>query len=230
MIDLMIINYNFPDIVDYRLETFKSSVPHRWIVVDNGSDILSPSVHSTVFVAENKQWMSGFVAGIEQVNSKYIWLFSTGEKEMRCNGDPIKEVLKVFKNHPDCVGVFPALDGVTNKTHLIYVPKENDTQIPFGNICGVWDVAWLKEHIDLRLSSWGIDFDLGYQARLENKSLWLSSNVVFQCIEHAGYPERRKITLEENDRQETENMHKVLSSKYGDDWREKMRLKELLGV
>jgi hypothetical protein len=230
MIDLMIINYNMPEAVTEIIDSIHSRIPHRWIVVDNGSDIVPPHPKTNVFVKENHQVMSGALAGLQEITSEYFWDFSTSMGPIRCDGDPIAEMLSGFEGHPEIVAIFPALSGdIKSPTHTIYRQSdEHFSQVPIGAFDGMWRTDWLKSHLDHAFTSWGVDIDLGYKARREGLTMWVNNHVVTELVERKGYPERRHVSEEQNNRDESERMNRILSQNYGDNWWDIMEIREAL--
>jgi len=221
MIDLMIINYNMPEAVTEIMDSIHSKVHHRWIVVDNGSDIVAPHPKTSIFVLENKQVMGGFLAGLDLVKSDFFWDFSTSMSAFKYEADPIKDMLSAFSNE-DVVAVFPAFtSGVKAPTHKVF--NKQDThfhQTPIGGFDGMWRTEWINGHIDHAFTSWGVDIDLGFRAHFEGKTMLVDNCVTCDLVERRGYPDRRKVSEEENNRVENDRMNAILSEKYGANWRE----------
>jgi len=219
MIDLMIVSYNMPEAVDEIMSSIKSTISHRWIVVDNGSDIVLPHPKTSVFVEKNNQVMSGFLAGLEQVEAEFFWDFATSMQSFQFDSDPITEMLSGFL-FENVVAVFPAFrSGASAPTHTIYNQRqEHYHTIPVGAFDGMWRTDWIRSRIDKRFTSWGVDIDLGFQARAEGKIMLVDNRVSCEVVEGKGYPERRKLSREENNRVENDRMNTILTEKYGD-WR-----------
>jgi hypothetical protein len=211
------------------MSSIKSTISHRWIVVDNGSDIVPPHPKTSVFVEKNNQVMSGALAGLDAITADFFWDFSTSMSGFRYDSDPIEDMLSAFKDE-NVVSVSPAFRaGAKAPTHKIYNQRpEHFHQIPIGGFDGMWRTQWLKDHLDHRFTSWGHDIDLGFQAHTEGKIILVDNYVTCEIVERKGYPERRRVSEEENNRVENERMNSILSEKYGADWRSTEWLAEVL--
>lgn len=216
---LLIVNYNLPEVVD----TLTALVPGDWIIVDNGSDIVPPHPATTIHVKDNGGWMSGLSAGLDAVTDEFVWVFTTSMAFVHCDTDPIAELMEVFKE-PEAVCVTPGwvghLDAGTHKWFALGAGRYN--KIGFATPAECWRTEFLRDNLERRLKhGWGTDYDLTYKVRQAGYSAWRANGVRIEIAEHNGYAEgRRKQTLDESRREAYEVMASVLSEKYGPSWRE----------
>jgi hypothetical protein len=221
MIDILIVNYNLPESVDEIMSSLKSEVKHKWIIVDNGSDAVPPHKKSTHFVKQNKGWMSGLTVGLDAVKAEYVWVLTTSMGAIQCEGDPIKELLSVFEKYDNAVMASPCwLGELKPKTHKVFAPSiEHYRPATLCSPSAFWKADFLVKNLERSLSyGWGTDFDLTYKAR--NHSAWVNNRVGVELHEFAGYgTDRRGETLDQKNANAHAEMERVLSAKYGPDWK-----------
>ena len=63
---IIILNYNLPEKTDLIIDNLKKTVkhPHDIIVVDNGSDVIQPSLNTTVNLKQNVEKTNGWLMGL----------------------------------------------------------------------------------------------------------------------------------------------------------------------
>jgi hypothetical protein len=212
---MLVVNYNLSGVVD-ELVKMESDVEHRWIVVDNGSDI--PSVNTTIFIRGNTGgMMPALLAGLRVVTEPFIWILTTSMTAILSEGDPIKLLLDCFDENT--VGVSPLWAGELTGPHRM---NAEWGERPYLNTASCWRTEWLKDNLpDKRLvSGWGTDFEISYFARQQGKTLRVCKDVSVTIKEHNGYPEKRPMKLKEFNDTARDTMNAVLSEKYGSSWRD----------
>jgi hypothetical protein len=212
MIDLLLINYNVPDAVDSLMQ-MKSRFPHRWIVVDNGSD--EPHPMTSLRLEENRGGMwPAVLAGLEQVTAPFVWILTTSMANIKHKADPLLTLLSCFSH--DIVGVSPVWKGELTGPHM-FMGKAGYT--PYMNTASIWQTNWLKANLpDERLvSGWGTDFELSYFAKQQEKRMIVSDSVSVTILQHYGRTENEILDYVNLGRK---SMDAVLSEKYGDNWKE----------
>lgn len=222
MIDLLIVNYNLPEAVTEIMDSINSRIRHRWIIVDNGSDVIAPHPLTNVSVTRNDGWMSGMRAGLAAVSSEFVWVFTTSFGAVTSEHDPIAELKFTFDAFADVVSVTPAWTGyLTPETHKRFAKGKGDYEnIGWANPACFWRTDFLKENIEYRSrSGWGTDYELSYLASEAGLQCYRCNNVTMEVHEHRGYDNgRRHVDLQQSERDATAEMHAVYSAKYGADW------------
>jgi hypothetical protein len=214
MIDLLLINYNVPDAVDSLMQ-MKSRFPHRWIVVDNGSD--EPHPMTSLRLEENRGGMwPAVLAGLEQVTAPFVWILTTSMRNIRSGTDPLAYMISYFIR--DVVGVSPMWRGELTGPHLLHAKAGGTLYL---NTASIWRTDWLKANLpDERLiSGWGTDFELSLFARQQEKQMLILDGVTVQIQEHYG---RNGDQVEKYTEAARKKMDDVFTEKYGGDWRRKL--------
>jgi hypothetical protein len=223
MIDLLLVNYNLPEAVDEIVNSIHSVVPHRWIIVDNGSDLAPAHPRTTHQVSENHGWMSGLSTGLDAVTSDYVWVLTTSMGCVSCDADPLATLLAPFIFDPLTVAVSPAwLNVIGPWTHRHFLAGSSDYEpVDWASPAAFWRADFLKANLERKSSSgWGTDYELTYLAKRDNRSLWKCSAVTVEMHEHRGYDNgRRQVSLAESERMATEEMERIYYAKYGLEWR-----------
>lgn len=233
-IALILTNYNMAERTDAIVGAVRrhTTWPVDYFVVDNGSDIAPPSKYTTVHLERNQQTTAGWLAGLRAARDwgGYFayWFLITSAEFPTGFGDPAPMVEFLLDN-PDAVGIHPALtaDSTTHWTHMLTRGEDAPRQTwMIDNIASMYRAEWFDEigWFDERLTyAWGIDLETCWLARRMKRSLWIDERCRVRKVTDIGYAMNR-MNMSAADRQTkaTENMHAVLSAKYGQGWHEMM--------
>lgn len=230
----IIVNYNMPeradDLARYIQENVKS--PCDVILVDNGSDIKKPAVHTNLRLRWNVQTTNGWLMGLHYADAveaafgeKYgaYWFLITSAAFI--DSDPLTPMIELLENDKDAVGVHPALtpESTTSwghmKTKANFVCRETWM---IDNIASLWRADWFNKNgrFDPRLIyGWGIDLETCYKARKQDKKIFIHELARVEKITDIGYTMNR-MNMSADDRQvkASQNMHEILGEKYGRGW------------
>jgi len=227
----LIVNYNLPEAVD----EIRDSLPNgRWVIVDNGSDIMPPHKSTNIYMSKNRYWISGLLRGLDSVDTEYVWIFTTSMGAVSCEMDALNEMLYIFALMSDAISVSPAWVGeLTSPTHKAFA--QTDESYHKSQLCSpaaMWRTEFIKSNLDPRLIyGWGSEFDLGYIAKQQGYSHYINDRVTVKIKEHNGYADgRRAEELSAINEKASRNMDEVLTEKYGVAWKELLGLNRLLNV
>ena len=237
---ILIVNYNMPERTNALVEHVSCCVkwPHALVVIDNGSDLVSPSKYTNLWLPENRQTTGGWLAGLRFADSLdddffAYWFLITSAEFPKGDSDPLSPMAQWLMDEPDAVGVHPALteDSTTAWTHLI---SQNGNMKPrrtwmIDNIASLWRADWFNENdrFDPELKyAWGIDLETCFKARTQGRSLWVDERSRIKKVTNIGYDmERMNMKASNREQLAGQNMADVLSGRYGANWWERM-LKE----
>lgn len=234
---VIVLNYNMPEAADLWVNTIKERVeyPHDLIVVDNGSDKVTPSQHTTIKLERNTRTTGGLRLGIEYADMRglveygerpgYYWVISTSTALGNFEGDPLEMLIEAMESKPNAVAVAPSYDSnVFVWTHVIYRcnGSDNVTQIPtipFGLISSEFYHA--VGGYEQRLThSWGLEHDLAFKADRMGKTSWLHHGVRLEVHEFVGYTMgRMDMSRERREDLARKEMDEVLIERYGAMWK-----------
>jgi len=243
---IIITNFNMPERADALVEYIQEFCywPNDIYLVDNGSDIMPPAKHTTVRLSANLQTVGGWSAGFEAADRaearrgfKYFayWVMITSAEfpKQPLYADVLTELVEVMLANDDIVGIHPGLDrySTTHWKHL-YAREASDglwacrQTWMIDNIAALWRADWFNSigRFDRRLEyGWGVDLETCYLARKQGKSLWVHDGVLIHKETDIGYTlGRMGMSAEDRRRRAADNMNKVLTRKYGPDWRKMM--------
>ena len=232
---IFIVNYNMPERTDALCKHIRKYVkwPHSLFVIDNGSDLVKPSQFSNVMLPENVQTTGGWLAGLEEAKKQGKWLaywFIITSAEFVEQKDPLTPMVAALLKHPDnLVGIHPVLtkDSTTAWNHLKWRGNGGVRRTwMIDNIASLWRSDWFDDQggfdPDLKYA-WGIDFELSWKAREQDKWLWVHEGVKVRKVTDIGYTmDRMNMTANERVRLAGKNMAEVLSGRYGPDWNDRM--------
>lgn len=209
---VIIVNYNMPERTDALVSFVRSHTVQDFelVVVDNGSDLVSPSQYTTVWIPKNRDTLGGWNSGLVFSSGEAVLFLSTSMQFEETDKDILLELTGYLQN--TTVAAMPKWTGAASITH------QQKTVNPFA----LWNRKWLKKHMpDHRLTTgWGSDFELDYFIRQDRKRFAICDTVKVKISEGVTYEQRRGgMTIDERRKQAREQMYKVLTEKYGDDWR-----------
>lgn len=235
----VIVNFNMPERADALAEFIESHVdnPCDVILVDNGSDQVAPSQHTTLRIEKNMQTTFGWLAGLEWADlwsnlngyKYFAYWFLITSAEFVGRADPLTPMVEFMERHEDVVGIHPALtkDSTTSWEHM----KERR---PFGfretwmidNIASLYRADWFNSigRFDPALRfAWGIDLETCWKARMQGKRLFLNETVPVKKVTNIGYKmDRMGMSAQDREQRAGLNMAHVLSERYGPDWWSRM--------
>jgi hypothetical protein len=234
---IFIVNYNMPERTDALAGHIERTDkwPYELIVIDNGSDLVSPAKSTNLWLPENQQTTGGWLAGLRYADSfdkdwLAYWFLITSAEFPEGNDDPLFPMAIHLLSNPNAVGVHPALteDSTTAWTHLItrngrYQPRRTWM---IDNIASLWYADWFDEigRFDPELKyAWGIDLETCFKARQQDKSLWIDERSRIKKVTNIGY-DMKRMNMKADTRGQLagQNMADVLSGRYGPDWWDRM--------
>jgi len=234
-IAVFIVNFNMPERADslYGHITKYAKWPHEIFMIDNGSDLVAPSQHTNVGIETNLQTTGGWNAGLDAAGRNGNWLaywFLITSAEFKSDRDPLTPMVVALLKCPELVGIHPALtqDSTTAWNHLKARGGDGVRRTwMIDNIASLWRADWFEANggfdPDLKYG-WGIDLELSYKARQQNKWMWIHEGVRVEKVTNIGYTMNRMgMSADERVRLAGANMAEVLSTKYGSNWDRKMR-------
>jgi len=232
---IFITNYNMPERTDALAVYILDRVqwPVDLFVIDNGSDLCPPSKYTNVRLPQNVQTTGGWLAGVEEArgkNGKYLayWFIITSA-EFVDGKDVLTPMALALCDYPSVVGIHPALteDSTTAWEHLKNRRGHGVRRTwMIDNICSLWRADWWEEQggWDPELKyAWGIDFEMSYKAREQERLLWVHDGVEVRKVTDIGYSmDRMNMTADQRVGLASANMADVLSRRYGPNWNWKM--------
>lgn len=235
-IAVFIINYNMPERTDKLYEYLVKNVkyPIDIYLVDNGSDLVKPSKYTNVWMKKNLQTMGGWLRAFEESDKKpyryfaYMFLFTSVEFTDKTK-DLISIMAQNLKDNKDAVVVIPALskDSDIYWEHLKNRGSKDLRRTWFiDNIAPLWRADWLdrngRVNKDL-IYAYGVDLEMCWKARKQNKSILINESIEIKKDTNIGYlMNRMNMTLKDRERLGLENVEKIMSKKYGEDWIDRM--------
>lgn len=230
---IFIVNYNMPERADMLAGHILNTVkwPYSLYLIDNGSDLCDPAVHTTVFLDENIQTTGGWLAGLDAADRSgkdwlAYWFLITSAEFPEDEGDPLSSMAQWLIDNPDAVGIHPALteDSTTAWKHLITRNGSNKPRRTWmiDNIASLWRADWfdLNGRFDPELKyGWGIDLEECFKARQQDKSIWVDETVHIKKVTDIGYSMgRMNMGARQRELLAGQNMADILSKRYGPNW------------
>jgi len=232
---IFIVNYNMPERTDALTDHIKQYVkwPYELFVIDNGSDLVEPSPYTTIKLNENMQTTGGWLAGLEAAERNGKWLaywFLITSAEFVEHKDPLTPLAASLGRCDELVGIHPGLTktSTTAWDHMKCRGMDGVRRTwMIDNIASLWRADWFDAQggFDPALRyAWGLDLELSYKAREQDRWLWIHEGVKVKKVTDIGYTmERMNMTADERRIKAGANMQAILHSKYGEDWNDKMR-------
>jgi GT2 family glycosyltransferase len=230
-IAVFVVNYNMPERTNKIYQYLKLNVeyPIDIFIIDNGSDIVAPSIHTNVFIQKNVQTTGGWLRGLQEADKKgydylgYMFII-TSMQFVPESLDPISSMVEAFDN-PEVVGVHASLtkDSTTAWNHLKNRGLSELRRTWFiDNVCCIYRANWFSSigRFDPELIyAYGIDLETCYKARRQGKLLMVDDRVQVEKISNIGYDMgRMNMTSEERQVKAMANMGEVFLKKYGANW------------
>jgi hypothetical protein len=223
----IVVNYNMPERADALAEAInRSAWPVDCILVDNGSDLVPPAKHTTFTIKKNCQTTRGWLTGVEyakKLGDYFAYMFIITSAQF-ASGDPVAECAFLLTSDPNAAGAHAALTvgSTTAWKHMKNRHSGGNRQTwMIDNIASMYRADFFDAHpFDPRLIyGHGIDLEICYMARKENRSLWICEGAEVEKITDIGYTmQRMNMTADERNRKAMANMKEILVPQYGPDF------------
>ena len=237
---VVLLNYNMPeraeDIIAHVLA--RVEVPCELIVVDNGSDLVSPAMGTNLFLEKNVQVANGFRMGLAYADAIAAWerfeffaywfLITSLEFLPDDLSDPLSPLLEEMVNDSDVAMVIPSLspDTYTAWEHQIWRPvldqpggKTRETWGTDFYLAGLVRASWFNKigrfNPKLRFG-WGVCSEVNWMARRDGMKILLHNEVIIHKETNIGYVmDRMNMTAEDRGTLSSDEMNYILDQKYG---------------
>ena len=232
-------NYNMPEATDAFWEYFQEHVdyPHDFIIVDNASDLIAPSKHTTVFLKENVQTCGGWLTGLEHADKMeqalgepyFAYVIVGTSIELVPDSDHIRAMAEFLVENKDAVGIVPAI--VDSKVPCWLQILDRGTGEPrrtwgIDHLFTMWRADWFNSvgRFDSDLPyAWGLAEETCWQARRDGKSIWVHEGIKMKKHHNIGYKmDRMNMTWEERSHNAMDDVVRVMNKKHGTDWMKKL--------
>jgi hypothetical protein len=225
-------NYNMPEKADalYEYIDRHTSWETDIYLVDNGSDLVAPAVHTNTWLEKNMQTTAGWLAGLKAAKKfgkyfAYAFLITSADFDGIENQDPITPMAELLEEDENAVGVHAALtlDSTTSWMHLLTRGGTGPRRTWFiDNVFSMYRAEWFDSigwfDPDMRYA-WGVDLETCWHARLQKRGLYVHEGVRIRKITDIGYTmNRMNMSADDRRHKAGQNMEIVLSQKYGDQW------------
>jgi len=241
-------NYNMPERVTRTVNFLRrqpSKTSFDLILVDNGSDLFSPSNFTTVFLTQHVGQTQGFLAGLnyadhlEQTENfkyhSYLLISSHAEipfqiAENKQFKSMIDKLSNILSNHEQAVAVHPSftMDSSTNWTNLIHHYQANN-QVNRTNLVShdfvLYQADWFNQNGRLSpklTTGLGSNLELSYLARSQGKELYLDNSSIVRVIDNLDCRiSRNDLSLEELNQKGFQEFTQYATQKYGSNFLQK---------
>lgn len=223
----IIVNYNMPERADSLAEALKHNVkwPLDVYLVDNGSDICRPALHSNVWVKPNQQTTGGWLEGLKAANAQrkyFAYWFLITSAEFVDDADNLTPCMEILAGDPNAVAVHPALteDSTTLWTHMITFGGSGPRRVHYiDNIASIYRADWFDSigWFDPGLTmAHGICLETSWKARQAGRSIWIQEAAHIKKVTDIGYTQNRmNMTAERRREIAREEMDRILGARYG---------------
>lgn len=235
---IIVCSYNMPERTDalceHILKTVK--VPHTLYVIDNGSDLVEPSLYTTHWLPDNLQTGGGFRRGLEfadKFDYKYYWLLITSAAFIETDTrDPLECLLPIMEQDEMAYAVQPSIKfGKKEEAWSKWLePRKHST---FRRIWGVDYISTLFRAEFLNKIGrfrkelpmmWGAIGECNYKARKRGWHIYVCDNYTMRKETDIGYKmDRMNMTSVDRKRIAAAESDRVLTPIYGSNYREKFR-------
>ena len=220
--------------VEFIHNNFRTN--YKLIVVNNGSKPEFSSHYDDVIFKENVNKLGGVLAGMEKFKSydpTIYWNISTSTKMNPMTLDPSQILLDTLLSTPNAVAITPGYVGEvidkTNQANLAINGSESHESYLAGAY-SMFDAEWLKSiggFTKELTSTWGIDFELSYLARQQNKKFLVHDIIRYNVLKGPAYVSGvADKTLDQYQDECRAEMNLVLAHKYGANWAEVLGVTE----
>ncbi|MCG8588037.1 MAG: hypothetical protein MJE66_01990 [Proteobacteria bacterium] len=229
---IIVSNYNMPEMADYLAEYIGRNVrwPYDLIVVDNGSDKVAPSKHTTIHLSPNlgpnAAWQVAFTVcdRLERRRGRpfFAYFLCCTNTLFPVEEDILTPLAQFLRENDRAVGVNPAhtpdsgtpfadhFDTGTGKPRRVRLLEWTT---------GLYRADWMKRvgRLDPAFYyNWGLDVDLSVKAKLTRRTLWIHEGVRTTKQSDVGYDTGRyEMTATERHEASMAEMDRVFAQRYG---------------
>lgn len=236
----IITNFNMPERADALFEYIadNSEWPCDMVMVDNGSDLVIPGIHSTVKLKKNIQTTGGWLAGLRYAkslamleNRKHLayWFITTSAEFVKESGDPLTSMMEFFLSNGNAVAIHAALTTCSTTAHKRMIARGGEgprKTFLIDNIASLWRADWFDSvgGFDPALVySWGLAGEICWKARKEGRGIWIHEGARIKKVAHIGYTmQRMGMSAKERGDLASANVKDILGARYGPDFLRKM--------
>ena len=230
---IILVNYNMKERADSIIDNLRKTVkqPYDVILVDNGSDLIEESKHTSLKLQKNVQTTNGWLMGLhyadslEVINNEKYFAYCfviTSAKLVETEKDIISTMVQTMKEDNDVVGVHPSLtpSSTTHWKHLINTPDKCKEHVYFvDNIFSCYRASWFNKikRFNPKLTyAWGIDIETGYFADVDRKKIVLDNSIQVEKETDIGYKmNRMKMSSIERIHNASKQIDEYFIEKYG---------------
>jgi len=235
---ICIVNYNLPEITDRLIGRLQGVLqyPHRFYVLDNGSDKAAPARNTTHRVEPNRRptggWNEILLHARADADYAAYWIICN-DVEFPQDACPLTPLMNGLYGRDsrrpgfERCGIIHAAVGRNSKTAWREMYHR-----PGAGTVENWAVDWLAPLIrgDVLKVVWPFDAALKYGYGVDNEACYLARRAGFKVgichdviVEHEPFTTYRKgmdsLSVDEYKQTAGRNMHEVLARKYGKDWK-----------
>ena len=228
---IIICSYNMPEYANSIVDHIRNTVemPYDLYFIDNGSDIVAPSIYTTYHIKKNIQMIPGFLRGFElakQSNKDYFayWMITTSCRfDSLDNRDPLRIMLPLFDDEK-VFAVQPSMIIDKGGWKELLRPRGNEPRKVFGleNICPIFRAKHYNDlgGLNSRLTyGFGVGGELYWKARKENLYCYTHDGYVMYKDTTIGYEwKRMKMTYSERVERASKECKEFLVPFYGKDY------------
>ena len=234
---IIIVNYNMPEQTDALVEHIQKTVklPHDLIVVDNGSDLVEPSEHSTFIIPENVQTTQGFLQGLEYADSlrhdyfAYWLIITSAEFMVNDFRDPLEILLSTLEDDPLAYAVQPSMifDGDEAWSSMLSPRGKNKARRVWGidYISTLFRTPKFNEIGRFRgelTMMWGVPGECNWKARKNGWHIYVHDRYTMMKHTNIGYDmDRMNMTAAERRELASAESDRILEPLYGKHYRER---------
>ena len=229
---IILSNYNMPEMADYLVEYIERNVlwPYEFIVVDNGSDKMPPTKHTTVAISPNMganaAWQVGFSV-CDRLEKKlgqrfFGYLLCCTNTKFPVEADFLTPLAEFLERNERAVGINPAhtADSGTPWQDHFDTGTGEPRQVRFLEwTTGLYRADWMKQVGRIEPTffyNWGLDVDLSVMARLTGRTLWIHEGVLTTKQDSVRYKTGRfEMSAEDRQEKSLEEMDRIFVAKYG---------------
>lgn len=226
-----------PERTDTLVEHIHKTVqqPYELFVVDNGSDLVSPSQYSNVMLPKNVQTTNGFLEGLK-VADLYedefyaYWMMITSAEFIKGDPrDPLDLLLPILITDEEAFAVQPAI-----KFNYKQAWSDAMSPRPEGGLRRTWGTDYISTLFKAQYFNeigryrpeltmmWGVPGECNWKARKNGWHIYIQDDYVMRKETDIGYTMDR-MNMNKNERKElaAAESDKVLEPIYGKNYRDK---------
>ena len=231
---MVIVNYNMEERCSQICKNIKEKVknPVDFYVVDNGSDLVNSSPHTTIWLRKNVQTSNGWNMGIAYSNavrhtnkSAYFgyWIWITSSLFDTTQNDILSPMVQYLEQHPKTQTICPYISNRTNSwPHLFkkgVVPRE---VIFVDNLATLYRTEWfdsIRYFDPNEIRGFGVDMENGFLVRYCGYNSVVDDRVGIQKHSGIAYSMKR-MNANSSSREQLalKEMKTILTARYGTDY------------